>query len=519
MTQAQSDNSLIELGLRHHRAGEWPQAETVYRQILARNPNHPEALRLLGLVALEFGHKAPALQLISRALSLNPNSTLCLSNLAKALAANGRLDEAEEACRKALAIDPNEVSALAELGNLLVAREKPDEALDAYLAAVKLRPGLGDVWRALSNIPGPQGRIDEAIDSFKKVEDLRPEFLSVYNDLGCTEQARGKFDQAIEWYERALRVSPNSPEAHLNLGLTLLCCGDFERGLCEYEWRLKCPAWLAGQHFPHPLWDGRSDLRGKRLLVHAEQGYGDTFQLIRYVPILAERGPHIIFGCRPELEPLIRGFPGISEFLLVGGQVPQFDMQVYLASLPLLFGTTLQTIPGTVPYLFADPARAQRWRSRVESAGGRLKIGLAWRGQIQPDPRRAFRLGDAHELAQVEGAVFHSLQKGPGAEEATNPPPRVTVIDHANELSDFAETAALIANLDAVVSIDTAAAHLAGAMGKRAFTLLPFVASYQWLRDRDDSPWYPNTKLIRQPTAGDWQSVFRRLVSELNTIA
>ena len=419
-------------------------------------------------------------------VNLKPTAQPQTFDAAEQLYQAGRLAEADALCRQILAQQPNNAEALHQLGQ----------------AAYQM------------------GNHEFALDVIRKAIALRPDRPGYYNDLGNVQVALGQNAEGIESYRTVIRALPESPEAHENLALALLRTGDFAQGLKENEWRLQCPAWVASDPgLPQPTWDGRP-IGGKTLLLHAESGYGDTFQLIRYARLVAERGARIILGCRPELKPLLERVAGIAGTLVVGDSIPHFDLQIHMASLPYLFGTRLETIPPGLPaYIAADQAPARVWRKRVDAAGGTLRVGLAWRGQRLPDPKRSIALAAFAPLAGIPGVVFHSLQKGDGAEEAANPPAGMKLVDHSAELTDFAQTAALIENLDLTISIDTAAAHLAGAMGKPVFTLLQKVASFQWLQDRADSPWYPTMRLFRQNRRGDWPDVLRRAGEELALMA
>jgi hypothetical protein len=252
-------------------------------------------------------------------------------------------------------------------------------------------------------------------------------------------------------------------------------------------------------------------------LLHSEQGFGDTIQFIRYAPLLARQGARVVVECQPELRSLLRGVEGVQHLLAQGEPLPPFDLHAPLLSLPLAFGTRLGSIPAQVPYLKADPALAEAWRGKVAGDGRRLKIGLAWAGSParKGDRQRSVSLSALAPLAAVKGADFYSLQKGPAAEQAKNPPPEMRLMDLTAELKDFADTAALIASLDLVISVDTAVAHLAGAMARPVWTLLEFVPAWRWLLDREDSPWYPTMRLFRQPSRGDWGSVVRRVAEAL----
>ena len=267
-----------------------------------------------------------------------------------------------------------------------------------------------------------------------------------------------------------------------------------------------------------PIWDG-SDPRGKTILVTTEQGYGDVLQFSRYIPMLADRGATVIVEAWPVLADLVRSVRGITKVVEAGEFTPPFEMHVGLLSLPHLFGTTMETIPKNVPYMSADAARLERFGNRINSeAAGRFKIGLVWGGRVKPDPRRSASLEALAPLAQVPGVALFSLQKGDPIEQLKDPPPGMNVVDIGSECDSFADTAAAIQNLDLLITIDSAPAHLGGALGARTWTMLPLTPDWRWMRDRQDSVWYPTMRLFRQPGPRDWDSVVTRMKAELETL-
>jgi ADP-heptose:LPS heptosyltransferase len=302
------------------------------------------------------------------------------------------------------------------------------------------------------------------------------------------------------------------------MSFRLLSCGDFINGWKEYEWRLKINARPSVKEFSQLLWDG-SDISGKTILLYTEQGHGDAIQFIRYVPAVVQRGATIIVECQKELASLFQNVEGIKKVISIGEQLPAFDLHCPLLSLPLKFNTTLDTIPAEIPYIKVNPLSTRKWKDKLSDDSSKLKVGLVWAGsQSHKDDRnRSFALNTFAPLAQFDNIVFYSLQKEKGSEQAKKPPEGMKLIDHMEEINDFSDTAALIENLDLVISVDTAVAHLAGAMGKPVWTLLPFVPDWRWLLNREDSPWYPTMKLFRQPSHSDWKSVIHKVAEELRS--
>jgi len=332
---------------------------------------------------------------------------------------------------------------------------------------------------------------------------------------------KGLLDEAIAADRQAIAINPNFAEGHFNLGIALLECGDFEQGWPEYEWRQKCSEFNASfRRFSQPLWSGE-EFRGRTILLHAEQGLGDTIQFIRYLPMLVRRGGRVLVEVQPALMGLLRQMRGVHQWIPRGEPLPGFDVQCPLLSLPRLFATTVRTIPADVPYLLADPALVESWRQNLSTNVPGIKVGLAWAGnpEHKRDAMRSISLDRLAPLASVRGATFISLQKGGSALQSDQPPEGLRLVNFSAELHDFADTAALMANLDVVIAVDTAIAHLAGAMGKPVWTLLPFAPDWRWLVDRKDSPWYPSMRLFRQPRIGDWGTVIGSVAGRLESLA
>jgi Flp pilus assembly protein TadD len=482
-----STDQLLAIGRDHHRAGRLDVAENYYRQILARIPNHAEAVHMLGVIALQVGRGDLAATLIERSLQHAPGNPVALKNLSAALRAANRITDAVNAARAALQILPNDADAWGNLGN------------------------------ALADL----GRLPEAVDAQRRVVELRPNRAQDWSNLGTCLLDIGKVDEAIAAHRRAVALAPDLAPAHWNLALALLAAGNFE-GWREYEWRWKFDGFLSKRrNFPQPLWDG-TPLNGRRLLLHAEQGFGDTFQFIRYVPRVAERagaGATIYLECQPRVVSLFRQFPEVAAIIPAGEPLPEFDVHAPLLSLPLILGDSPESIPRGVPYLNADPNLIDAWKLRFAPYQGNFKIGLAWRGSVNnPQLRhRAISLAKLAPLATVSGVSFFSLQLDAASELASNA--FSNLIDHTADQTDFAQTAACIAHLDLVISIDTAVAHLAGAMNKPTWILLPLVTEWRWPPGREDSAWYPAVRLFRQRTQGQWEEPVARICQELSNFS
>jgi hypothetical protein len=339
----------------------------------------------------------------------------------------------------------------------------------------------------------------------------------VLANLSMMHRRRRDYPAALDAAERAAKLQPGLPAAHGSLAIALLSVGDYQRGFAEYEWRWRCDNFTtAARDFGRPMWDG-SDPSGRTIFVHTEQGYGDTIQFARYIPLLARRGATVLVECHAALRLLFRRLDGVSKVVSAGIRPPDFDLHTPILSLPKWFGTTMQTVPRDVPYLTPDPDRLGAWRQRLE--GQALHVGLVWSGNIKPDPHRTCELKNFAPLAGIAGVRFYSLQVGPGAGDIASAPPGLGIVNWSEHLSDFNETAAAMQCLDLIITIDTAAAHLAGALGRPVWTLLPWAPDWRWFLDRDDSVWYPTMRLFRQSAKGDWSDPIARAGGELARLA
>jgi tetratricopeptide (TPR) repeat protein len=498
--------------LRLNRAAE---ATAAYRAALAIRPEYPEAMWNLSSLLCEDGALDEAIDLARRALVMQPDSALAWNNLGRALHRQNRLDEAADALRHALALAPRFPQAYNDLGGVLLKMKAFDQAIESFNQSLEIEPS-GQVHYNIGLALLEQGKRTEAISACLKARSLGFADANLLNVLGALHHQVGRIDKAIGFFRQALSAQPDFPLAQWNLGVLQLLKGEFREGWQGYEMRWKANSLsLPARYSQIDLWDG-GDLKGRRILLDSEQGFGDCFQFVRYIAMISQRGGKPILAVFPELRRLFRMVPSLPEIVCPPQEVPPFDVQCPLGSLPGIFGTTLENIPADVPYLFADPALADRWKGRVPH-DGRIKIGLVWSGkaEFKDNAARSMRLEDLAPLGRVPGTWFCSLQKGPAASEAVERPAGLAITDWTAELQDFADTAALIANLDLVICSDTAVAHLAGAMGKPVWLLLSFVPDWRWLLDRDDSPWYPTMRLFRQEKLGDWECPVKQIVRDL----
>ena len=387
--------------------------------------------------------------------------------------------------------------------------------------ALRLQPDFANAHDSLGHLLNRLGRWEEAEASVRTALRLNPQAANAHVTLGHIFRQVGRADEAQASYRAALSLRPDNANCHAALGLALLLAGDFEAGWEEYEWRWRARGMVGERNrFPVPSWNG-DPIGDRTILLHAEQGHGDTLQFCRYVPQIASTA-RTVLEVQPPLARLLSRMPGPIVTVAGGDPLPAFDLHCPLMSLPRATGTTITTIPGTTPYLAADPADIVRWRARLAGLSG-LRVGLCWAGGGDADPltdaRRSIALEMLSPLAEISGVSFVSLQKGRPAAQATNPPGGMTLHDFTDELNDFADTAALIDCLDLVISVDTAVAHLAGALDKPVWLLNRFDSCFRWLLSRDDSPWYPRLRQFRQPTPGDWSRVVGRARDALQRLA
>jgi len=476
-----------------------------------------EALKLAAQ-SVAAGKAGEAVRICRNLLANFPNDARVHYALGVALGHTGQVDPAIDELRQAIRLKPDLFEAHTNLGVLLGNQAKPEEAIAAFAEAIRLRPDVAELHVNLSNALRENWMMDQAIAAAQKAIALKPTLPEAQLCLGTAAACVGRFDRAIDAYRNAIRLRPDFPAAHLDLALAELVTGNLDRGWPEYEWRRQCPAALPPRQFAQATWKGQP-LDGKTILLHAEQGFGDAIHFIRYAPLVAARGGRIVLECQPALVRLFGNFPGVGQIVTPGQPLPAFDYQCPLPSLPGVFRTTIATIPATIPYLAADAEAADSWRRRMKPSGEFLHVGLAWAGKAdnRNDRNRSIPLERFSPLSAAGGVRFHSLQTAPPpAAGGENLSSGIALSDWSALLTDFAETAALIENLDLVISVDTAVAHLAGAMGKAVWLLVPFPPDWRWLLDREDSPWYPTIRLFRRETAGDWDGVIRRVAAELS---
>jgi Flp pilus assembly protein TadD len=432
------------------------------------------------------------------------------------LVRRGKLDQAIEAFRRAVLTSPSPADALNNLGAALKKRRRLEEAIVAYRESLRLRPDSAATHNNLGHALRLLGRHEEAEAAYREAARLDPEHLEAQTNIGNALKEQGCFREAIDQYERVLARHPDDVGALLDRAFTLLLLGNLERGWADHERRWDSRE-LKRRDFNQPAWDG-SRRPDETVLLHAEQGLGDTIQFVRYASLVRPRCARVVVECQPSLVSIVRTCPGVDEVVPAGDSLPRFDRHAPLMSLPKLLGTTSETIPNAVPYLRPVPARAGFWRSELAALEGH-RIGIAWQGNpVQArDHSRSAPLRRFAPLARVEGVRLISLQRGPGVGQLRDVD--FPVLDVGSRLEvysgDFAETAAVIAALDLVITVDSAVAHLAGSLDVPTWVALAYVPDWRWQLDREDSPWYPTMRLFRQRRRGDWAEVFERMAIAL----
>ncbi|MHC4559811.1 MAG: tetratricopeptide repeat protein [Planctomycetota bacterium] len=519
--QVTSISESMNIAVQQYQTGHLNQAEMLCREILLSEPDYPDALHLLGAIAYQRKQYNVAVDFIGKAISGNRRTPQFHNTLGAALRAMGKFKEAIAAFEQAVSLKPDYVEAYNNMGNAYLSQGCYADAVEKYNKVVSLNPDYIEAYNSMAVALQYQGKFTAAIDNCYRALSFKPDYTKAYNTIASVLLKKGLYTEAIENYKEALRLDPDYVEAHINLGMTYLLSGRFEEGWAEYRWRLNAGKVIYPHNYQLPCWDGSSFV-GRRLLVHYEQGFGDNIQFVRYLPMVKARGGTVICEMLEPLIGLFRGFPGIDELIETssnGKTAVEFDFYVPLLELPRIFGTTLETIPAEVPYLHTDSARAEYWQQRL--TGINLKVGIVWAGKPAhtEDKNRSCRLRHFLPLAKIPGVRLYGLQKGNAVGQVKDLAGQMSVMNLADELKDFTDTAAVIENLDLVISVDTAVLHLAGAMGKPAWAILPFTPDWRWMLDRQDSPWYPTLRLFRQIRYGDWDDVFQRVAEELKILA
>jgi tetratricopeptide (TPR) repeat protein len=551
--------TLCQQALALHRSGQLDQAAQLYDRVLRRDPKHADALHLLGMVQVQTGQAESGAALMRRAVRVNPAFQAAHAHLGMALWKLGRPEEAlasydaavtlkpgdadshshrgivlgelarhEEALASqdlAIALKPDHADAHYNRGVQLHALKRPQEAVASQEQAIALKPDHAEAHNNRGVALADLRQLDEAAASYDRAISLKPDYAEPYNNRGVLLLERRLYGQALETFGAAVALKPDYVDAHFNKSVALLATGALGEGFEEYRWRLRLTRLKdAMPALRFPVWEGQS-LSGSSILVRCEQGFGDSLHFIRYARLLTTMAARVTVIAQPALVSLFRSVPGIEVHADI--EASGFDFHVPLMCLPRLLGTTLETIPAEIPYLFAEADKVRHWASRLSDRRSEIKVGLVWAGDSRKhdpdsnatDRRRSLTLSQFAPLARVDGVRLVSLQKGEPAEQALCPLEGLRIIDMTADLDDFNDTAALVANLDLVITVDTAVAHLAGALGKPVWILSRFDGCWRWLDGREDSPWYPTARLFHQKTAGHWDDVIERVTLALSQLS
>ena len=541
----------INLGNVLQAQGKFEEAEQSYQQAIDINPAMAEAHYNLGYVFEQQDRVDDAVCSYHIAIETNPQYAEAHINLGNVLQAQGKFEEAEQSYQQAIDINPAMAEAHYNLGCVFEQQDRINDAAQAYQSAIDHKSDYIEALNNLGNVHKTLGDFEEATRVYEQVLGINPDvnetlynlgvvkqklnqrddamvyyrrvvqagapFIDAHRNLGYLLRERQELDESVQIYRRALEIEPDNPEVHIELAFVLLSQGDFRKGLEEYEWRWKSENLSSfKREFIQPFWDG-SPLDGKTILLHAEQGFGDTIQFVRYADLITNSNTKIIVECQPELVTLLEGMDSINQVIPTGELLPDFDVYAPILSLPYILKTDADSIPNQVPYLFSSvPDEAVSLNAENE-----FKVGLVWAGNQENEVEnssvsRSIELLDFAPLFDLNACQFYSLQVGSARTDIIIYDFEDEIVDLGSSFNDFSETAAAIMQLDLVISVDTAVAHLAGALGKSVWTLLPTVAEWRWMLDRSDTLWYPTMKLFRQEDIeGNWETVIQKVKTEL----
>lgn len=502
-------------GFQRLQSGQFDRAEKISKQIIEQDSTNIEAWKNLGTALYKQEKLDEALDCYQQALTLEPNDPTLYYQLGLVWQKQGKVEEAIAYYQQFLTFNPNQATAYYNLGYAFQTRGKLEEAIDCYQQAVTLEPNFVLAHQNLGAILHEKGETQKAIACYKRLLEIAPDYAEAYYNLACLLQGI-QLEKSIAFYSRAIELDPEHMKAHLNLSFILLLLGKYQEGFAEYEWRWRRES-TPPRPFPQPLWDG-SNLEGRTILLHSEQGLGDTIQFIRYAPLVQARGGHVVIECQQPLVRLLTTVAGVEKVVPTGTTLPEFDFHAPLLSLPRILGTTLETVPAQIPYL--NPPQSHSLRLETPP-GACLRIGIVWAGNPgnRADWSRSCSLNHFLAILNIPSIAFYSLQKGAPVGELAQLSSKVPLQDLSSQLNDFADTAVVVAQLDLIITVDTAVAHLAGALGRPVWVLLSHWCDWRWMIEREDSPWYPTVRLFRQHQSGDWVGVFARVAEALVELA
>lgn len=497
--------------------GSLQKAEECFRRAKQMDTHSADAYLMLGSVLRAQGRLMDAIAHFRYAALLKPDLVQAHLDMGELLSEQGDLDEAIGAYKAALSLRPDLAELHSNLGTLYRKRGRPELAEECYRESIRLKPDFYASHFNLGNLLRTLGRLSEAESCYQAALACNPELVAAHHNYGDVLKDQGRFEEAMSCYERALAIAPDYPVSNWHRTMLTLLIGDFQRGLPGYEYRWRLANEEKPRNFAQPLWLGDADIRGKTILLYAEKGFGDTIQFVRYVNQVKALGAKVILEVQVPLISLLSAYPEAEKVVAKGEPLPPFEYQCPLMSLPLAFKTEVTSIPALKRYISASPERAARWAAKVKH-GDLPRVGIAWSGNIRQsnDQNRSMDLETLSPLISGTNAQFYSLVKDIRGADQTLLRSLSNITDLSTQLSDFAETAAIIENMDLVITVDTSVAHLACAMGKQTWIMLSFVPDWRWLLNRTDSPWYPSARLFRQPVFNDWDTVILSLQAALD---
>jgi len=485
------------------------------RKSLEINPDQEDILLNLGVALSEIDEFSDALDYFDKVIKLNANIPLAHFNQGLVYRYLNQLDNALNSYKNALKISPNYLDALNGIGRIYHIKKEYYQAIEYYDKAIKSQYNYAGSFYNKAMVLDDLKEYLLAVDSYYQALKYKPDFFEAYNNLGNTLHKLKRYDEALSAYDHAIQLKPDDPTLHWNKSLVKLILGNYEEGWKLYEWRRQTKKNKNNYKvYDQPLWLGQESIRNKTILVESEQGFGDVIQFCRYIPLLENLGAKVIVEAPKELISILRSLNG--NFLIVekGQSLNHFDFHIPIMSLPHAFKTNINNIPASIPYLFSSKTKREYWNKKI----GKKKplIGLVWSGSIthKNDKNRSLLLNDLEPILQMP-FEFHSLQKEIRENDQQTLFEFKQIHQHQNELKDFSDTAALIEEMDLVISVDTSVAHLAGALGKDVWILLPYHPDFRWMLDRKDSPWYPTCSLFRKSEINDWEKTIEEITSNL----
>lgn len=511
--------SPLDAAVAAHKEGRFAEAEAVYRAALVRNPEDADAGNLLGVLCQQTGRLTESRRLLEAVIARHPGMDTAHNNLGITLQAEGDMAGALDAYARAVALSPSYAEARHNIALLATDLEDYARAEAELVEALRYAPRMPELYLALGNVHLATGRLDSAMGLYQTLLDLDPGHAIGHNNIGMVFSRMGLPSVAIARFDRTLALDPDYAEARWNRARQRLTLGDWARGWQDFEARRETPKFIPTLYHPGtPVWRGEP-IAGKTLLLHAEQGRGDSIQFLRWARLCADRGATVVLDVEADLVALFESHDPRITVVARSANPPPHDLNCPLPSLPAIFQATEASLP-TPPYLFADPARIQAWAAKTSALEGLLKVGLIWAGNpdFSEDRLRSPRLPAFLPLLALKGVQFFGLQMGDGRKDLDG----LTLPSSFTDLggfTDFADTAAALAHMDLIISSCTGPAHLAGALGRPLWIALSHVADWRWMRGRDDTPWYPQARLFRQPRPGDWAGVVTSIATALSALA